>query len=226
MLRHQYQIALPIAGLLLLSATGCSIPQTDQAVAVGSPSPAAKLTKNSRQFKPDTRVIAMSTDGQMGEVRLRLLDQPSLPFTTYYPEKNFTSSVKSEDGATHVQFVFKPKSATKEKAFVEVVLPARPMSVEAVQDLILGDRGLLDQNDWQLSDRTNIVSFSWAKEKLIFQKQTEKITTTGAIYVGEQNGQAFYVVTSHLKGAGNSFEALSTLILESLQFRDQSNHPS
>jgi hypothetical protein len=78
-------------------------------------------------------------------------------------------------------------------------------------------------NNWELVDRTDVISYPWAKEKLTYQQQTQNTAgemAIGAIYIGEDEGKAFYVLTHYPAEYSDGFEPRSAVILENLQFRE------
>lgn len=190
-----------------------------------SQSQAAQKTasKNSQvdNHRPETKVVPMNVEGQVTEVELKLFHQPPLPFTTYFLVKDFTPEIGASEEGTGVRFYFSPKGVKDEKAFIHIFLPAQPTSVDGVRDLILGDQGLLATNGWELVDRTDIVSYPWATEKLIYRQPTANGTFVGAIYIGTYNGKAFYTFTHYPIEYGDGFEPRSTIVLENLQFPDE-----
>lgn len=222
----RWTITLIALGFSLLS--GCSILQANfsqppaespaSAVPADSPAPSPIAIPSGR---PDTRIMPMTIEGRVIEMELSLFDKQPLPFSTYVPTKDFQSEVTASEQGTVAQFFFSPKGKKDQTAYVQIFLPARQTSVEEMQQLLLDGQGLLAENRWNLVDRTNIVSYSWATEKLIYQQKTDKQNFVGSIYIGDHQGQAFYALTHYPAASMNSFEPRSTIMLENLQFRDQ-----
>lgn len=185
-----------------------------------SPSESVAASPLASPERPDTRVIPMTIEGEVIEMELRLFDQSPLPFTTYVPTKDFQNEVGSSDQGTVAQFVFSPQGKKDKNAYVQIFLPAQQTSVEEMRDLLLGERGLLMTNNWELVDRTDIVSYPWAREKLIYQQQTDKQAFVGSIYIGDHLGRSFYALTHYPVEYVDGFEPRSTIMLENLQFRD------
>jgi hypothetical protein len=208
-----------LLGLAVAIAPACTI-SFAKSKATPSGSPSVVLAK-ADESRPATRVMSLNVDGKVSEVELKLFNQPALPLTTYVPTKDFSSEVGSSGEGTAVRFNYSPDSKKDSKAYLHIFLPARNTSVEGIQDLLLNDGGLLASNGWDLVDRTDIVSYAWAKEKLIYQQRTGNKTFVGAIYVGEHNGRAFYAFTHYPVEYSKDFEPRSTVVLESLQFRDE-----
>lgn len=202
---------------LLRSAEPPKADPTPTATESATPSPAASLD----QSRPDTRVMPMTIEGLVMEVELRLFDQQSLPFTTYVPIKDFQTEVDNSEQGTVAQFFFSPKGKRDSSAYVQIFLPNHQTSLDNMRELLLGSEGLLAANDWQLVDRTDIVSYPWAREKLIYRQQMGKKTYVGSIYIGDYEGRAFYALTHYPAEYIDGFEPRSTIMLENLQFRDQ-----
>ncbi len=224
----RWTIALAALGFGLLS--GCTILQSNsQPPAPESPasspsnaptvaSPVVSLPPNGR---PDTRVMPMTIEGTVVEMELNLFDKAPLPFTTYVPTQDFQSEVNESEQGTVSQFFFSPKGKKDQTAYVQIFLPARQTSLEEMRRLLLDESGLLASNRWSLVDRTNIVSYSWASEKLIYQQKTDKQNFVGSIYIGDYKGRAFYALTHYPAEYTDGFEPRSTIMLENLQFRDE-----
>lgn len=218
-----------LMGVGLSLSAGCTLlpsndlPTADPSIAASaeSPSATASPTASSGQERPDTRVMPMTIEGQVIEMELELFDKQPLPFTTYVPAKDFQNEVDSSDQGTVAQFFFSPTGQKDEAAYVQIFLPARYTSIEDMRELLLSDRGLLATNSWQLVDRTDIVSYPWAREKLIYQQQLEQQNFVGSIYIGEYRGRAFYALTHYPAEYVDGFEPRSTIMLENLQFRDE-----
>jgi hypothetical protein len=212
-----------LMGLGLAGLTACTNPLqiASPTPSPSSASPATPQAQGGDRPRPDTRVLPINIEGQLTEIELRLFDQAPLPFTTYVPIKDFTSEVGSSEEGTGVRFYFSPKGVKDDKAYLHIFLPSQNITVEDVRNLILGDGGLLASNGWELVDRTDIVSYAWAKEKLIYQQRTPNQTFVGAIYIGEQDDKAFYAFTHYPVEYGDGFEPRSTIVLESLQFKDK-----
>jgi hypothetical protein len=211
-----------LASCSLLSSQ--DLPATEPSTAASNESPAVSApTFSPEPERPDTRVIPMTIEGQVIEMELELFDQQPLPFTTYVPTKDFENEVNSSNQGTVAQFFFSPTGKKNEAAYVQIFLPARYTTIEDMRELLLNEQGLLATNRWQLVDRTDIVSYPWAREKLIYQQQVEKQNFVGSIYIGDYQGRAFYALTHYPIEFVDGFEPRSTIMLENLQFRDENS---
>jgi hypothetical protein len=184
-----------------------------------SPSPPVVAVRSSEPFQPASRVVPLSIEGEPVEVELKLFSQDTVPLTTYFPAKDFQSEVKAENGGKTVRFFFSPTGQKDPQAYLQMVLPSADNSLEQIQERIVGDRGIMATNGWELVDRTDVVSYPWAKEKLIYQQQTSSGMAVGSIYLGEESGHVFYIVTHYPAEYTEGFEPRSAVILENLQFK-------
>lgn len=190
-----------------------------------TPSPSATSSPideaASERDRPDTKIITMNLEGRSTEVELRLYEKESLPFFTYYPTKNFTPEFKPLEEGDRLRFYFTAKGKKDEEAYVSFFQPDETTSPEAMLETIMGADGLLVRNKWELVDRTDIVSYPWAVEKLIYQQQKEDDLIVGAIYIGAKDGQAFYVLTHYSEEYSDRFDPTANIMLENLQFNDE-----
>jgi hypothetical protein len=182
----------------------------------GSPASAPSVTP--KPAPPESRVIRLNIEGQPIETELKLFDQAILPFTTYVPAKEFQSDIGSSGEGQGVRFYYSPTGKKDETAYIHVFLPNTPSSVEDIRQIILGDQGLMASNQWELVDRTDVVSYPWAKEKLTYQQNNSG--AIGTIYIGEDKGKAFYLLTHYPAEYVDGFEPRSAVVLENLQFRE------
>lgn len=191
-----------------------------------SPSPSGTgnaATQGSKQFQPESRVIPLSIEGQPIEVELKLFNPVDAPFTTYVPAKDFQSDVSGSGEGQGIRFYYSPTGKKDVSAYVQMFMPSSPSSVEDIRQLILGDAGIMASNQWELVDRTDVISYPWAKEKLTYQQPTQGAAGSmiiGAIYIGEDKGRAFYILTHYPAEYSDGFEPRSAVILENLQFRE------
>jgi hypothetical protein len=198
-----------------------SSPPTGPDVAQASGRPTFNPAEPALSDLPDSRIMPLSIEGQMVELELQLFDQPSLPFTTYVPKRDFQSEVENSSDGTVAQFFFSPKGKKDKTAYVQIFMPTRQTSLDEMRELLIGETGLLANNRWELIDRTDIVSYPWSKEKLIYQQRTAQQNYVGSIYIGDYKGRSFYALTHYPAEYMDGFEPRSTIMLENLQFRDE-----
>lgn len=199
---------------------------------IASTSPENSPEQEPDKGRPDTKIITMNLEGTSTEVELTLFNQESIPFTTYYPTKDFVPEVLTTQTGTEVRLYFSPAGKKDTDAYVSFFLPNRDVSIEALQDWILGEQGMMVRNRWELVDRTDIVSYPWAEDKLIYQEAMDFDTASatdsntnpelvvGSVYIGQENGYTFYTLTHYPVEYGDGFEPRSNIVLENLQFTE------
>ncbi|NJO42560.1 MAG: hypothetical protein HC865_18565 [Cyanobacteria bacterium RU_5_0] len=216
-------IMFMLVSMGLATIVACVSSQPERSTSPASPiefSDAATAENSDRSDRPDTKIISLSVEGETTEIELDLFENDAFPFTTYYPTQDLIPEVISSSEGMSVRFYFSPMGTKNEKAYIQFFVPTRSASIEQIQELILGDRGLLIRNQWELLDRTDIVSYPWANEKLMYQQPTGRESIVGAIYIGEENGQGFYVLTHYPAEYGDGFEPRSNIVLENVQFEE------
>ncbi|MEP0909542.1 hypothetical protein NDI45_01270 [Leptolyngbya sp. GB1-A1] len=224
-MNYKQSAVLLLAGASFASLSSCSILenslQDGQAFNIAAASTPEASPSPNAEDRPATRIMAIHVSGRMAEVELTLLNQPSLPFTTYFPAKDFKPQSIASQAGTGIRLVYSPQGKPRSNTYVDIVQPQQKATLDQLRDYVLDPQGLLAKNQWQLVDRTNIVSYPWVKEKLIYRQQTPNGTIEGAVYLGETEGQAFYLMTHYPEREISRFESLGTIALENLQFRDE-----
>lgn len=212
-----------LVGVILTTMMACVSLQSGRGSSSPSASPVptasvATETPDSTSDRPDTKIITMNLEGRTTEVELKLYQHPSLPFVTYYPAKDFAPELEEFEEGTRIRFYFTPNGKKNEEMYLSCFIPQQSTSPDAILDLIMGENGLLVKNQWELVDRTNIVSYPWTVEKLIYQQPQESEMTIGSIYVGQAEGKAFYTLTHYPETESEKFEPKANILLENLQF--------
>jgi hypothetical protein len=190
---------------------------------VSNPEQSNGSSSDGSRPRSNRKIVTVNLEGQATQMELQLFQQDTLPFTTYYPVSGFTPEVSRSNSqpATMTQFYFSPTGTRDDEAYLTVFFPHRSVSLEAMQELVLGEQGLMVENQWELVDRTNIVSYPWATEKLIYQQVNQNSEmSVGSIYIGQEGDYTFYVVTHYPIEYGDGFEPRSSIVLENLQFAD------
>lgn len=179
---------------------------------IASPTPA--------KTQADTKVITMNIGGKPIQIELKWFHQPPFPFQAYYSAKDFVPELSVSDRGNSVRFYFSPTGSSDRQTYLHIFVPEQPTNLEMMQETLLGNQGLFVQNNWQLVDRTDIVSYSWANEKLIYRQPIQDGEAIGAVYIGEYEGQSFYAMTHVMPNQRDEFEPRVNIVLESLQFED------
>lgn len=112
---------------------------------------------NSARQRPEFSSEKIEIEGQPTELALKLFTEPELPYSTYVPINEFVTDIQETDQATVVTHYVNFGGTLNENAYMRIVLPKRPTTVEALQEQILGEEGLMASQNWQITDRTDVV---------------------------------------------------------------------
>ncbi len=167
--------------------------------------------------KPSTKTDTISIEGEKTEVDLKLYDEASKVFTTYFPESAFVPEVASSGEGTGTTFYYNVNGTKNQDVYVSVAFPTSAKDLEAVEKLVTGSGGLAETNQWKVVEQSKEVPYSWAKEKIVFQKSEGSDNIVGEVYLGESEGKVFYVINHYPAEYGDGFAPRSNLILKNLQ---------
>lgn len=187
-------------------------------------SPATKTNQASQTANQTTdsqrsaaKTDTMSIEGEKTEITLKLYDEASQVFTTYYPENDFvTESVSSGEG-TSTRFYYNVTGTKNKDVYLNVFLPNSATNLEQLEEWVTGKNGLVQSNRWKVVDQTQEVPYSWAKKKITFQQPQGGQNIIGEIYLGEAEGKVFYVITHYPAEYGDGFSPRANFILKELQ---------
>jgi hypothetical protein len=212
-----HKLTYLITGTLLLSASfGCTMPnQISLPDKITATPNTVDVSYNSKISRLPTKTATIFLEGEKIPITLRLYDQYSHLFTTYFPEKDFLAEGSGSGEGTGVRFIANFGGSKNENAYVHVAFLNNLTTLGQVRSFINGKRGLIASNKWRVVSKTQNVSYPWAKEKIVFSKGKD---ITGSLYLGEQNGKAFYVITHYPVEYGDGFSPRADLILSNLLF--------
>lgn len=202
---------------LLSGSLGGAIPRQNQVSSANSviaKPMALEVSYSAKINRPPTKTATITVEGEKIPVTLRLYDQFSDLFTTYFPEKDFLAQGVSSGEGTGVRFIANFGGSKNENAYVSVSFLNDFKTLGQVRTFINGKRGLIASNGWRVVSRTRNVPYSWAKEKIVFGKGKNMV---GDIYLGQEKGKVFYVITHYPVEYGDGFPPRADLILRNLQ---------
>jgi hypothetical protein len=212
-----HQLIYLMTGTLLLSTfLGCTMPNqlstTDNITATPN---TVDASYNSKINRLPIKTATISVEGEKIPITLRLYDQYSDLFTTYFPEKDFIVEGGGSGEGTGVRFIANFGGSKNENAYVHVAFMNNLRTLGQVRSFINRKGGLIASNGWQVVSQTQNVSYPWAKEKIVFSKGKD---ITGTLYLGQQKGKAFYIITHYPVEYGDGFPPRADLILRNLVF--------
>jgi hypothetical protein len=208
---------LMIGAILLAISFGCTTTfqnQVSPGNSVETTPPTTQTSYNSTTNRPATKTDTITVEGEKVPVTLRLYDQYSNLFTTYFPEKDFLAEGSSSGEGTGVRFIANFGGNRNDNAYVHVAFLNDFKTLDQLKSFVNGDKGLIASNKWQVVERTQEVPYAWAQEKIVFSQGKNIV---GNVYLGQQNGKVFYVITHYPVEYGDGFPPRADLILKNLQ---------
>ncbi|WP_242037985.1 hypothetical protein [Tolypothrix sp. FACHB-123] len=201
----------------MTSSLGCTAPINNQlsSDASVSPTPTGLQTSyNSTSNRPATKTATITVEGEKVPVTLKLYDQYSDLFTTYFPDKELIAEGLSSGEGTGVKFIANFGGSRNDNAYVHIAFLNDVKTLDQLKSFVNGQNGLIATNKWQVVSREQSVTYPWAKEKIVFNQGKDIV---GNVYIGQQNDKVFYVITQFPVEYGDGFPPRANLILENLQ---------
>jgi hypothetical protein len=166
---------------------------------------------------PKTKTYPMSVEGEKTDITLKLYDERRQDFTTYIPEDDFVAESVSSGEGTGTRLFYNVTGTKDKDAYISIFFPNQETTVEDVEALVTGKGGLIESNQWQVLNRTKEVPYSWVQEKISYQKGTGTPNIVGEVYIGQDKGKAFYVMTQYPAEYGDGFAPRADIVLNNLQ---------
>ncbi|PIG92961.1 hypothetical protein [Gloeocapsopsis sp. IPPAS B-1203] len=211
-----HQLIYLISNIFLLSITACSFPtikNTNNSTSDINIRDLAQDTQPTDTQKTPTKTATIDIEGEQTTVSLQLY---SHPFFTTYPTQDFLSESVASGEGTAVWFYANFGGTKNESAYVQFFFPGYAKTLDQLkQNWIEGENGLLASNGWQIIEVVGEVAYPWAKEKINFHQPEKNII--GTVYLGEAEGNAFYVVTHYPVEYGDGFVPRANVILQNLE---------
>jgi hypothetical protein len=161
---------------------------------------------------PPTKDDIISIEGQQSPITLKLYQNPI--FYTYFASEDFVVEPLSSGEGEGVRFFVNYAGEKNEDAYAHIAFLNDFQKYAEVIEFINSKNGLLATNKWRVVSRTNETPYPWAKEKIVFSAEKNIV---GSIYIGEENGKAFYVITHLPAEYVYGFLPNVSLILSNLQ---------
>jgi hypothetical protein len=152
-------------------------------------------------------------------VTLKLYDELSQVFTTYFPKDDFVAESASSGADTGSIFYYNVDGNKNKDVYVSISFPTGANNAEQLERLLTAKGGLVQKNQWQMEERTKDVPYSWAKEKIIYKQPGSEDNLLVQLYIGEANGKVFYVITHYPAEYGDGFAPRANFILDNLEVK-------
>jgi hypothetical protein len=173
-----------------------------------------EISDSSKSRKPSTKTAVISVEGEKTTVSLKLYEEYKNLFTTYFPDKDFLTEGVSSGEGTGVRFIANFGGVKNNNAYVGISFLNSVKNLGQLRRFVNSKSGLIASNKWRVVSRIQNTSYSWAKEKIVFRQGRD---LTGTLYLGQQNGKVFYVITLYPIEYGDGFAPRADLILRNLQ---------
>lgn len=177
----------------------------------------AQASEGAKSLRPQTKTAIISVEGEKTQVTLKLYQQSSPRFSTYFPQNYFIPQSSSSGEGTGVRFYVSNQGIKNPNAYVYFFFPSGRTNLAQLRNWVTGKRGLISSNGWQIVSRTQKVPYSWVQEKINFQQRKGNEIILGSVYLGEYKGKAFYVVSQCPGDYVDGFEPRASLIFQNLQ---------
>ena len=135
-------------------------------------------------------------------------------FSTYFPPEDFLVESKTSEQQKEVKFVVNFGGRKNEDVYLQVVFPEKLKNLTSVKEFITGENGLLKKNGWKVVNGNQNTEYSWLKQKISFSKGRDIV---GSIYIGEDKGKVFYIITHLPMEYADGFSGREKLILSNLE---------
>lgn len=176
--------------------------------------------------RPATKLTIVMLDGQQAEVELELFNPIGFPLTFYTPVGVFTRELQSSAEGLRAQLSYQSDATAftdpPRQTYVSLTIPDEELTIDELRDRIVGETGLMVRQQWQMVDRTRVLTYSWAIERIDFQSTVAGQVYLGSIVLGDRDGQLFYTVTHYPQALRQEFLPLASLILETIEHRQLS----
>lgn len=169
--------------------------------------------------RPSTKTDTINIEGEESEVTLKLYDELSQVFTTYFPKDDFVAESASSGADTGNIFYYNVDGNKNRDVYVSISFPTGANNAEQLERLLTAKGGLVQKNQWQMEERTKDVPYSWAKEKIIYKQPGSEDNLLVQLYMGEANGKVFYVITHYPAEYGDGFAPRANFILDNLEVK-------
>ncbi|WP_413174243.1 hypothetical protein [Anabaena azotica] len=206
-----------ISSILVLSLnTACTNQLENQALrenTLSTENTSVAANHKSKKNRPSQKTTTITIEGENTPVKLQLYQAENL-LTTYFPDPDFIAESGSSGEGQSVRFIANFGGQKNENAYIHIAFLNDLKNLEQVRKFINDKKGLIASNKWRVVSQTKKVPYSWSKEKISFSKGKDII---GEIYLGEQKGKVFYVITHLPVEYGDGFGARADLILKNLE---------
>ncbi|NET01046.1 MAG: hypothetical protein F6K62_01265 [Sphaerospermopsis sp. SIO1G2] len=163
--------------------------------------------------RPPQKTAKMFIEGEETGIDLKLYEEANF-LSTYFPAEDFLVETKNSQQQKEISFIVNFGGMKNPNAYLKFVFPQNLKTLSAIREFINSENGLIKNNQWQKVNNSSDIKYSWIQEKIVFRKGRDIV---GDIYIGEQNGKVFYVITHLPIEYAEGFAAREDLIFQHLE---------
>ncbi|MBE9115682.1 hypothetical protein IQ249_07215 [Lusitaniella coriacea LEGE 07157] len=209
-----------IALIFLGMTFGCTSEQTpsNNAITSQASSDPITATASASTARPVQKTANLSIEGETEEITLTLYNEPTAPFTTYFPSESFvTESGCSGEGCGY-RFLAKTETGeANDAAYLHFFFPSNSQTAEEMEQSYVED--VLSSNNWERIPIQESDSFyPWAKRVIHFSSADAQ--SLGQIIIGEVQGKGFGVIEFMEVEYAEGFTPRFAAIYENLEFNE------
>lgn len=172
-------------------------------------------TDKSQKNRLPNKTATISVEAEKNTINLKIYQEKNL-FSTYFPEADFLVQTQDINKVREVKFIANFGGIKNENAYIKFVFNNDLKTLAEVKNFINSKDGIIASDKLQIVNLSSTVTYPWAKEKINFSiSKGQEIF--GDIYIGEEKGKAFYVITHYPAEYGDGFEPRADLILSNLE---------
>jgi ABC-type Fe3+-hydroxamate transport system substrate-binding protein len=201
------------------AATQGEISTPDSTAAIKNNQPVQTADTKQESTRPSTKTDTISVEGEKSEVTLKLYNELSQVFTTYFPKDDFVAESRRSGADTGSTFYYNVDGTKNKDVYVSISFPTWANNAEQLERLLTAKGELIQRNQWQMQSRTKDVPYSWAKKKIVYKQPGSSQNIIAEVYIGEANAKVFYGITHYPAEYGDGFAPRADLILKNLQVK-------
>lgn len=169
--------------------------------------------------RPKSRIDTIMVEGAPQPIRLRLLDE-GLPFTTYFPEDEFTAESASSDEGIGIRFVARFGGTLNPDAYLTLFLPSARTTVPAMEKFVT--QYVIKSHGWKSRRAGAGEYYAWSRSSFAISGKSQESGTpiTGHLCIGTHADNAFYMMAVYPPEYGDGFGPREALIISELRWRD------
>ena len=243
---HSISIGLLGGSLSLALLTGCgsdsppptppaapeaSTPQPSSSPSSSPPSttpasPAAPSAAQNTTIAPLPTTADISVEGEPTTIALEAYQPEGIPIELAFPQESFKPDTTQGLRWTELRFLAGGGGYVTEEAYVAVVWPRETATLNEALQMVVGDRGWVQQQGIDLIDSTaqpvspQTTVYPWQRQRWRFEKDGGTPgMIVGEVILGELNGQGFWVVTHMPVEFGDGYAPRIPILLKTLRSR-------